>query len=137
MKIFNTKKIENFEDILSNIGKNINLIIDYNSVSNNCYNVKLKLDKTKKYQRTGYMTCKNGHKNKVNAVCWHGYRDFMIELYKYSDNFKIKTCHIYYQNKQDFYDRYGDTGKVNIGSYYEPLYFEDACNCNEKIRLSA
>ena len=44
------------------------------------------IDKTKKYQRTGCMTCKNGQKNKVNAVCWHGYRDFMIKLYKISDN---------------------------------------------------
>ena len=59
MKIFNTKKIENFEDVLNKISKNLNLIVDYKVVSNNCYNVKLRLDKTKKYQRTGYMTCKN------------------------------------------------------------------------------
>tara|TARA_R100000781_G_scaffold14134_1_gene11964 strand:+ start:174 stop:587 length:414 start_codon:yes stop_codon:yes gene_type:complete len=137
MKIFNTKKIENFEDILIKISNDLNLIVDYKVVSNNCYNVKLKLDKSKKYQRTGYMTCKNGQKNKVNAVCWHGYRDFMIELYKISDNFKIKTCHIYYQNKQDFYNRYEDTGTVNIGSYIKPLYFEDSCLCSEDIRLSA
>tara|TARA_R110001592_G_C12717970_1_gene708601 strand:+ start:167 stop:580 length:414 start_codon:yes stop_codon:yes gene_type:complete len=137
MKVFNTKKIENFEDVLNRISKNLNLNVDYKVVSNNCYNVKLRLDKTKKYQRTGYMTCKNGKKNKVNAVCWHGYRDFMIELYKINHNFRIKTCDIYYQNKEDFYNRYQQTGYQNIGSMVEPIKYKDACLCNEDIRLSA
>ena len=137
MKIYNTKKIENFEDILNRISNDLNLNVDYKVVSNNCYNVKLRLDKTKKYQRTGYMTCKNGQKNKVNAVCWHGYRDFMIKLYKISDNFKIKTCDIYYQNKEDFYNRYESTGYQNIGSVINPIQYKDACLCNEDIRLSA
>ena len=137
MKIYNTKKIESFEDILNRISKNLNVNVDYKVVSNNCYNVKLRLDKTKKYQRTGYITCKNGQKNKVNAVCWHGYRDFMIELYKISDNFRIKTCDIYYQNEEDFYNRYQSTGYKNIGSVIDPIQYKDACLCNEDIRLSA
>ena len=137
MKIFNTKKIENFEDVLNKISSDLNLIVDYKVVSNNCYNVRLRLDKTKKYQRTGYMTCKNGQKNKVNSVCWHGFRDFMIELYKINDNFRIKTCDIYYQNKEDFYNRYEQTGLINIGLGSDPILYKNACLCNEDIRLIA
>jgi len=42
MKIYNTKKIENFEDILNRISNDLNLNVDYKVVSNNCYNVKIR-----------------------------------------------------------------------------------------------
>ena len=37
------------------------------------------------------MRKKDGSRAKVNAVCWHGYGDFLKELYLISGTFKVVT----------------------------------------------
>jgi len=81
MKIYNTKNIWQFESTLWTIAGKLGIDLDMSQVSGNCYRVKLKLGPTKKYQRLGFMKNKNGSRRKINAVCWHGFRDFLIELY--------------------------------------------------------
>ena len=56
MKIYNTKNITDFEDTLKEIKSRLNIEIDFNSISSNCYRVKLvKKKENKNYQRTGYL----------------------------------------------------------------------------------
>jgi hypothetical protein len=133
MKIYNTKNIWNFESTLWGIAGKLGINLDMNKISGNCHRVKLKLGQSKKYQRLGFSRNKDGSRKKVNAVCWHGYRDFLIELYNISgNNFRVVTAQATYNNKEDFYSIYPATGKKNIGSMVDPLPYEEACNCKSK-----
>ena len=137
MKIYNTKNIWQFESTLWTIAGKLGIDLDMSQVSGNCHRVKLKLGPSKKYQRLGFMKNKNGSRRKINAVCWHGFRDFLIELYNISgNNFRVVTAQTTYNNKDDFYNKYPATGENNIGSMIEPLHYEDACNCGPEIIAS-
>ena len=133
MKIYNTKNIWQFESTLWGIAGKLGIDLDISQVSRNCHRVKLKLGQSKKYQRLGFSRNKDGSRKKVNAVCWHGYRDFLIELYNISENnLRVVTAQATYNNKEDFYSTYSETGKNNIGSMVDPLPYEEACNCKPK-----
>ena len=132
MKIYNTKNITNFNTILNEIQLKLNIDIDYNAISNNCFRVKLnKRKENKNYQRTGFYNNKNGTPRKINAICWHGYRDFLSQLYSYNSGLRVVTMTATYQNSMDFYRNYVQTGYKNIGSMIEPKFYNDACLCNE------
>ena len=132
MKIYNTKNIPVALSFM-NIAKDLQINVDFDQVSGNCWRVKLKLGSSKKYQRLGFSRNKDGSRKKVNAVCWHGYRDFLIELYNISgNNFRVVTAQATYNNKEDFYSTYPATGQNNIGSMVDPLPYEEACNCKPK-----
>ena len=132
MKIYNTKNLTNFNIILHEIKLKLNIDIDYNAISNNCFRVKLnKLKENKNYQRTGFYNNKDGSKRKVNAICWHGFRDFISEIYKFHPHVRVVSSTATYLNKQDFEYKYPNTAYKNIGSHFEPMYYASACLCNE------
>ena len=132
MKVYNTKNKANFVKSIVDISNKLGIKIEYNSISNNCYRVVLKKDKfNTKYQRTGFITLKNGKKNKINSICWHGYKDFLTELYNIYDDLRIFTAQITYNNKKDFELNFESTGQKNIGSMVEPLQYNNACLCNK------
>lgn len=70
------------------------------------------------------------HKRKVWAVCWHGFRDFIREVYKINSTATIITSLARYEDEQHFEVIYPDTGYVDIGSRCMPLLCKDACHCN-------
>jgi len=130
MKIYGFKNNDiryiNISNIAGKLG--IKVVIDKNS--SNCFNVKLNRSNNDKYQRTGFMYSENLQRyNKVSAVCWHGFRDFMIEMYKLDGNLRFVTAKATYKNRDDFIDKYPDTAYKNIGSYNKPLNYGDACLC--------
>ena len=136
MKIYNTKNKSDFENSINQISNRLGMAIDYNSISGNCYRVKLvKKKENKNYQRKGFYNNKNGTPRKVNAICWHGYRDFLTALYKIYSDLRVftsmSTTQITYNNKQDFELKYPDTANINIGSMVQPLSYKDACFCNK------
>jgi len=136
MKIYNTKDIWQFESTLWGIAGKLGIDLDMAQVSGNCYRVKLNLGKSKKYQRLGFTRNKDGSRKKVNAVCWHGYRDFLIELYNISGNsFRVVTAQATYNNKEHFYNTFPSTGSNNIGSMIDPLPYEEACICEPKMNV--
>ena len=90
MKIYNTKNIPTFNLFLSELGRRLNIEVDYNSISKNCFRVRLLKNKDyKNYQRIGFYNNKDGSPRKINAICWHGYRDFINELYTINENLRI------------------------------------------------
>lgn len=66
---------------------------------------------------------------KICACCWHGYRDFLKELFEINPNIKVISCHANYDGKDGFYQNFPDTGYKNIGSMMQPLNMMDACEC--------
>jgi len=131
MKIYNTKNT-NFSEILKHISTKLNICVESNPISKNCYRVKLvKQKENKNYQRTGYYNNKDGTPRKVNAICWHGFRDFLNELYLAYPLLRVVTSQTTYTNRTNFISTFKATGYNNIGSQIQPLEYHNACLCNE------
>ena len=131
MKVYNIKNIPNITELINNIANELKINIDYKFNSKNCINIKLNLGSSKDYQRTGFMYSDNLKRyNKVNSVCWHGFRDFLKKLYEISDNIRVITSKAIYTTKADFYNTYENTGYYNVGSKIRPMSFKDACLCS-------
>ena len=131
MKIYGFKNNNlNLNDIVksaNDLGIKANVIWN----SSNCFNVKLNRSDNDKYQRTGFMYSENLKRyNKVSAICWHGFRDFMIAMYELDSNLRFVTAPVTYNNKDDFYIKFPDTAYKNIGSLMNPINFGDACLCD-------
>lgn len=134
MKVYNTNKIENFESSINSIANNLEIALDYNPLSKNCYRIKLKKGSNKsKYQRlSAWLTNKDGSKRIVgNAVCWHGYRDFIINLYKINSNIRIVSATTTYVDQDHFNETYPDTWNKNIGSVINPAPYGSCCTCEQ------
>jgi len=132
MKIYGTNEYKNQSISIKNkvykIADSLGLIAEVSNVSKNCINVKLNIDTSKTprpYQRFGY-----DKKTRINAVCWHGFKDFLVKLYNrffmdaLTDHLRIVTAQIEYKNKLDFYDKYESTMPNNTN-----------CICNSKITI--
>ena len=129
MKIYNIS--DDFETNINGIADDLNIKLDKSYVSRNCMRVRLiKIKENKNYQRVGFSKNKDGSRKKVNSICWHGYKDFLIEMYKYHPNARVVTAQATYLNKEDFEQKYPDTAFNNIGSMVDPLYYSDACLCH-------
>ena len=127
MKIWITKP-ENIGRAVRQVG----LILDVPTCCGKAFNTKLYLDasdKNRKYQRHGFTITSAGKYRRINAVCWHGYRDMMAALYELDPNARIKTSMADYRNKLDFENRYEETGYRNVGSIMEPRMYREMCGC--------
>ena len=66
---------------------------------------------------------------KINAVCWHGFRDFFRALFEYTPDAVVKTALATYAGSKGFEATFPATGAKNIGSMFEPMAIADACLC--------
>lgn len=83
-----------------------------------------------KYQRIGVGLGSAGRR--INAVCWHGFRDFFRACYAREPEAVFITAITKYRGAEDFESRYRDTGSRNVGSQFEPASFASACSCPER-----
>jgi len=80
-----------------------------------------------KYQRTSASGFNADRR--VFAVCWHGHRDFMIELFKRDPDARLKTMWADYKGRDSFEDNFEATGYKNVGSMMYPMQAREVCNC--------
>lgn len=66
---------------------------------------------------------------RINAVCWHGYRDVLIELFNINPSVRVYTAMAKYRGKGEFYKNYPLTGDRNIGSLAAPVTMPETCDC--------
>ena len=131
MKIYGFKNNNICTNDIFNLAEKLGIKAVINTDSSNCFNVKLNRSNNDKYQRTGFMYSENLKRyNKVSAICWHGFRDFMIALYKLDVDLRFVTAKATYKNIDDFYLKFPDTAYKNIGSKMKPLNYSDACLCD-------
>ena len=131
MKVYNIKDLLCFESKLNEIASKLNIKLDYNLISKNCMRVKLvKTKENKNYQRKGFYNNKNGTPRKVNAICWHGFKDFLTNLFDQYPKLRVVTAQITYDGYNEFMSKFESTAVINIGSMVQPLNYEDACFCN-------
>ena len=131
MKIYNIKNKPDFVKSINQISNKLNIKLDYNLVSKNCMRVKLvKTKENKNYQRKGFYNNKNGTPRKVNAICWHGFKDFLTNLFDQYPKLRVVTAQITYNGYDEFMSKFESTAIINIGSQVQPLNYEDACFCS-------
>jgi hypothetical protein len=68
---------------------------------------------------------------RINAVCWHGYRDALVALFDAHPSVKVRTAMAKYLGKESFYAEFPRTGDQNIGSMAAPAYMPELCDCDE------
>lgn len=68
---------------------------------------------------------------RINAVCWHAYRDVLMALFDQFPKARVATALAIYRGKDSFYDLFPATGDHNIGSMACPQYMPDLCECEE------
>lgn len=90
---------------------------------------------TRPYQRTSASYFNEGRR--VFAVCWHGYRDFMREVFKRYPEARITSGiggrTIEYRGAEGFAENYIDSAFISIGAPINGGYprMVDACSCPE------
>lgn len=77
-----------------------------------------------RYQRINAVTGR-----KVNAVCWHGFRDFFLAVYRIEPGAKFVTAVDTWKNSADFEARFRESGYRNVGSMMYPVRAIDNCTC--------
>lgn len=70
-----------------------------------------------------------GGQRRVNAVCWHAYRDVLVELFNIEPNAKVRTGMAKYLGKEGFYSNFPETARQNIGSMMYPVTMPECCDC--------
>lgn len=66
----------------------------------------------------------------VNAVCWHGHRDFFRALFAILPDLKVRTSMATYTGAT-FESIYRDTYYKNAGSQMQPAEYGSLCICSE------
>lgn len=70
-----------------------------------------------------------GPERRVNAVCWHGQRDFMAALFRRLPNVRIRTAITTWKDARDFLARFEDTAYINVGAPIAPRAMAEVCEC--------
>lgn len=81
--------------------------------------------KQKHWQRLNHQLIR-----RVHAVCWHGHREFMRELYALAPDTVIITTFARYEGSAHFEATHAGTRHHQIGSQMEPCSIGDACECD-------
>ena len=77
------------------------------------------------YQRSDV----RGNDRRVNAVCWHGFRDFFRAVYRIEPGAVFHTAFDTWRGSEDFELRFRESGHRNIGSQMCPMAAAEACRC--------
>lgn len=80
--------------------------------------------KPNRYQRINAITGR-----KVNAVCWHGFRDFFRAVYRIEPNARFVTAVDTWSGSADFEARFRASGYRNVGTLTYPVQAIDNCTC--------
>lgn len=74
-----------------------------------------------------------GNRRRVpGAVCWHGHRNFMRELFRLAPGAVLVSAFATYKGRDDFERNHGDTAYREVGSRMEPVSFADLCDCDDE-----
>lgn len=68
---------------------------------------------------------------RLNAACWHAYRDVMIAIFEANPDARIYTAMAKYKGIDGFNANYPQTADQNIGSMASPAYMPELCECEK------
>ena len=108
-------------------------VVDFlkNNINPNQITFTLKVRDSKKAgHRVGFSRRKDGGRRRLKSACWHAHRDVMKAIFDMNPESVLKTAKVYYKGKDDFYEKFEDTGYGNIGSIMEPILYRELCECH-------
>jgi hypothetical protein len=73
-------------------------------------------------------------RRRINAVCWHGYRDALREVFLINPETRIYTVLAKYKGQAEFNRLYPPTAHVNIGPPVDPVTLPELCDCPIGLR---
>ncbi len=65
----------------------------------------------------------------TGAVCFHGHKAFMDEIFKLNPEATIRTKMAAYLGREDFESKWVQTGMANVGSMMMPMQYREQCDC--------
>lgn len=107
----------------------VSLSVDFDKLSDSrgggeTFRVKLNLGEDREHFRKY-----SPRGRKVNAACWHGFRDFFYALFEESPDAVVKTALATYDGLDGFEREYPRTAFHNVGSVFYPAYPCELCKC--------
>lgn len=63
------------------------------------------------------------------SACYHAHRDFFYAIFERAPQARAVTALDLYEGLADFEARYRRVASLNVGSFFEPVRFEDCCDC--------
>jgi hypothetical protein len=70
----------------------------------------------------------------ASSACYHAHRDFLHAIERAPDARAITVLALY-EGLTDFEATHQRAGRLNVGSIFEPVRFEDCCDCLKKYPL--
>ena len=92
-----------------------------------CYESGARIPSLKGQSAKGARKSWNGRR--LNATCWHAYRDVMFAIFEINPKARIATSMAIYKGIEGFNELYPSTADQNIGSMAAPAYMPDLCTC--------
>lgn len=94
-----------------------------------CYESGARLPHLKGMSAAGARKSWSGRR--LNAACWHAYRDVMLGIFAVNPDARIYTAMAKYKGLEGFEANYPQTADQNIGSMMQPAYMPDLCECEK------
>jgi hypothetical protein len=69
----------------------------------------------------------------TDSACYHAHRDFLYAVFERAPYARVVTYLAVYEGFKNFESTYRRTGRLNVGSYFEPVHLEDCCDCLKRF----
>ena len=67
------------------------------------------------------------------SACYHAHRDFLYAVFERAPRARVVTALAAYDGLRNFESDHRRVGKRNLGSFFEPIPFEDCCDCAKRF----
>ena len=67
------------------------------------------------------------------AACYHAHRDFLYAVFERAPRARVVTALVAYDGLRSFESDHRRVGKLNMGSFFEPIPFEGCCDCAKRF----
>ena len=67
------------------------------------------------------------------SACYHAHRDFLYAVFERAPYARVTTSLAHYEGPRNFESTHWRVGKLNVGSFFEPMPFEECCDCARRF----
>src|SRR5919199_2467290 len=67
------------------------------------------------------------------SACYHAHRDFLYAVFERAPYARATSSLAHYEGLRTFESTHWRVGKFNAGSFFEPMSFEECCDCASKF----
>ena len=73
-------------------------------------------------------------KRPIRSACYHAHRDFLYAVFERAPHARVVTALTVYEGLAHFEATHRHIGRLNVGSFFDPIRFEDCCDCPKSLR---